>query len=361
MKTYINNSSKIGENKYQTVAVGGTFDRLHKGHQFLLDCAFQLGKYVLIGLTSDVFVREKMRTKYSRFDVSAQRYLERNKELQRFLKERGYFDRARIIEIDTVYGGLESRKDIDAIVVTRETRGGADAINILRKKNSLSEIFIQEVPLVAAEDEEKLSSTRIREGESDRDGMLYALRMKEGIVIQGALRSVLKKPQGTLFKGRLEDTVFWKKTFARDLQNTFVITVGDEVTKTFNLSTLPIHIAIFDYYIQRKKRFSSFRELFFSEEKKQYDVYTVLNPAGRIMPKLVDAVNDSIQRVIVTGKKQLINVRGEEDLAAVPAILLAPLGTKVVYGQPHEGVVVVDVTEKKKLQLLDMLKLHSYD
>ena len=38
-----------------------------------------------------------------------------------------------------------------------------------------------------------------------------------------------------------------------------------------------------------------------------------------------------------------IVVEGEEDLATLPAILYAPPGSVVVYGQPDEGSVLVKV------------------
>jgi len=47
-------------------------------------------------------------------------------------------------------------------------------------------------------------------------------------------------------------------------------------------------------------------------------------------------------------------VTGEEDLLALPAIVLAPLGSVVLYGQYDKGVVINEVTEelkKKKLWL----------
>ena len=39
--------------KYTKVCLGGTFDRIHIGHEKLLKIAFEVGEEVIIGLTSD--------------------------------------------------------------------------------------------------------------------------------------------------------------------------------------------------------------------------------------------------------------------------------------------------------------------
>jgi uncharacterized protein (UPF0218 family) len=50
-----------------------------------------------------------------------------------------------------------------------------------------------------------------------------------------------------------------------------------------------------------------------------------------------------------------IIVEGEEDLLVVVAVLHAPLGGFVVYGQPYLGVVVVEVSAEKKAQVRGFL------
>ena len=42
-------------NKFRVVATGGTFDEIHDGHLALISKAFEVGKKVIIGVTSDEF------------------------------------------------------------------------------------------------------------------------------------------------------------------------------------------------------------------------------------------------------------------------------------------------------------------
>ena len=61
------------------------------------------------------------------------------------------------------------------------------------------------------------------------------------------------------------------------------------------------------------------------------------NPAGTITDALLDALVDGLAGDATT----LVRVDGEEDLAALPAVLAVPEGASVVYGQPAEGMVLV--------------------
>ena len=46
-----------------------------------------------------------------------------------------------------------------------------------------------------------------------------------------------------------------------------------------------------------------------------------------------------------------MNVDGEEDLLALPAVLSSPEKSIVVYGQPGEGIVLVRVSAQSKKQV----------
>jgi hypothetical protein len=78
-------------------------------------------------------------------------------------------------------------------------------------------------------------------------------------------------------------------------------------------------------------------------------VINVKNPAGTLTPEMREA--------FANAKPPLkIVVEGEEDLAAIPAVLSAPQGSVVAYGQPGEGVVLIKVTESKRREFTDLLK-----
>lgn len=65
------------------------------------------------------------------------------------------------------------------------------------------------------------------------------------------------------------------------------------------------------------------------------------------------------QSARMTPSKQtyVILVSGEEDLAVIPCILLSPLETLVLYGQPDKGMVEIEVTLEIKNSLCTLLKI----
>jgi len=70
----------------------------------------------------------------------------------------------------------------------------------------------------------------------------------------------------------------------------------------------------------------------------------VKNPAGGITSEAFNAIKDAL----TSKKKTKIFVEGEEDLLILAAINQAPMGTYVLYGQPDEGAVLVEVNAKTK-------------
>jgi pantetheine-phosphate adenylyltransferase len=151
---------------FETVAVGGTFDLLHSGHLALLKKAFEVGDYVLIGLTSDDYVKN------SRKPHGIGSYNQRLEELKNFLERNGFVERAKIMPLTDAYGVTLSDKRIDALVVSKETEPRARDINEKRKNLGLASLPIIIVKMVLSDDHYPISSTRIWFEEIDRDGNL---------------------------------------------------------------------------------------------------------------------------------------------------------------------------------------------
>ena len=152
--------------KLENVAVGGTFDQFHRGHQALLKKAFEVGNHVFIGVCSDDLVK-----KWGKPHRVAT-YEERLNNLKSFLRRQGVLDRAEILPLHDPYGVTVSSNSLDGIVVSRETEARAYEINEKRRVKGLKPLKIIIIEMVLAEDSVSISTTRIQRKEIDRDGRL---------------------------------------------------------------------------------------------------------------------------------------------------------------------------------------------
>ena len=149
------------EKSYKKVAVGGTFDKFHYGHRRLIDIAFEIGTYVVIGVTSNEFGGVKGRIEPCNVRMSNLRSL--------LEKKHQNYD---IQQLNDPYGTTNSDESIDAIVVSEETEPTAFKINQIRKENGMKPLDIVTIGMVLADDGIPISSTRIRKGEIDKMGTI---------------------------------------------------------------------------------------------------------------------------------------------------------------------------------------------
>lgn len=155
--------------KYKYVCLGGTFDRLHKGHRAMIETAFELGDKVLIGLTDEHMIKTK-----EHYDLIGS-YKEREQRIREFLATKGWLSRVEIVPISDVYGPAVNIPDLEAIIVSEETKENALKINEVRKRRGLKKLDIVVVKLIKAEDGKPISSTRIRKGNIDPEGRVIKL------------------------------------------------------------------------------------------------------------------------------------------------------------------------------------------
>lgn len=154
--------------KYGKICLGGTFDLpLHKGHRLLLMWASLLGDSVLVAMRSDRYLRENPKP----HPVAP--YQERERAVSEFMDRFGSCYDIKPLEGNVYNPGLVTGgSDVDAIIVSEETVAGAEEINAARKESGLSPLYVEKIRLVRAEDGERVSSTRIREGKIDEKGRL---------------------------------------------------------------------------------------------------------------------------------------------------------------------------------------------
>ncbi len=145
--------------------LGGTFDRLHRGHEALLAAAFRSGDSVAIGVTTDRFLAAHRKPDAARLEP----YAVRARRLHAWLRRHYPGRRWRTVPLDDVFGGSVAR-GVGALVVSADTLAGGRAVNRERRRRGLPVVPLVVVPLVLADDLRPISSRRIRAGEIDRDG-----------------------------------------------------------------------------------------------------------------------------------------------------------------------------------------------
>ena len=151
------------EEKYLIVATGGTFDELHVGHTALLAKAFEVGKKVIIGVSSDDFSASRGKNLNHNFET-------RIANLKNMIKKEFGEVNYEIAKLDSDFGPAVTTGDVEALVTSKETQVKGKVLNEMRAKIGAKPVSIITVELVKAEDGSKISSTRIRTGEIDRQG-----------------------------------------------------------------------------------------------------------------------------------------------------------------------------------------------
>ena len=147
------------------VCVGGTFNRLHKGHKLILGKAFKYAGAdgtVFIGLTTGDLVKNKKNIEHLNI---------RRMKLEKYLLKEGINNQAVIVPISNKYG-LTLEEDFDAIVISPETERIAMEINRKRVSKGKKTLKILKIPFVLAKDGKPISSTRINREEIDENGNL---------------------------------------------------------------------------------------------------------------------------------------------------------------------------------------------
>lgn len=158
----------------------------------------------------------------------------------------------------------------------------------------------------------------------------------------------MKAPLGTLIRGSFNETMKKLRELIEKENPPKVISVGDVVSENLTKHKISTHVLIVDNKVMRVP----VQPILVKTDRTFY----VKNPPGTLSDEACSAVKKAMNQT----QQTKVVVDGEEDLLTLVAILGAPTGSVVVYGQPHEGIVAVKITEEKKREIreiVDAMKL----
>ena len=145
--------------KYDRVIVAGTFDRLHKGHELLLETAFINTKNeLIIGVTDESMNKNKL---YSELIQPLTQIIKNVEEyIDSIQKNTSPKINISIIIINDKYSVSIDDENLNAIVLSNETFESANEINKIRIVKGLKPLVIIEIKRTL-----EISSTILRKQE----------------------------------------------------------------------------------------------------------------------------------------------------------------------------------------------------
>tara|TARA_B100000902_G_scaffold16583_2_gene19930 strand:+ start:6829 stop:7836 length:1008 start_codon:yes stop_codon:yes gene_type:complete len=314
--------------------LGGTFDRLHNGHRALILGTASECDHLQIHVASDLMANKK--------EMNIQDIETRLNQLEEMIVEESL--NASLHILHDGYGPAVSLDPCSVIGCTEETFPSCQEINQLRMKNGLSSLRIVIINHVLDEEGEILSSSRIRSGIVDQTGK-YWIKSSEMMVehiMPEILDDELKQPMGKLFSGPHDNPSIAMELALQSISdNVKIIAVGDVTVFSLQVAKRDTWISVIDGMTHRKK-WDQFELI----KIDQNSVINAKNPPGMLTPSIFESCSKAISQ----SENVTIIVDGEEDLVPIPLILMAPLGTVLLYGQPNEGLVLreIDISTKSR-------------
>ena len=162
-------------------------------------------------------------------------------------------------------------------------------------------------------------------------------------VLPDDLRDILKEPIGKL--------VNEKQLLKLLSDEKSIVSIGDQVTYTLLKNDIKPIFCVVDYKTRRGEFPQKFIQIIKAYGNK---IVRVKNPQGCISDELWGAIENAFENANERVSTR-IEVDGEEDLASLVAIFMAPLDVTIIYGLPNKGVLVVKPTSQNKEKVSDIL------
>jgi len=170
------------------------------------------------------------------------------------------------------------------------------------------------------------------------------------LTLPESLRDAFKEPLGPVTTDADELLAGAAETRAeRVAPDAPIIAVGDVVTYHLREAGRVPDVALIDGKTEREAVDAAIESALSAADARRI---AVENPAAALSAELLAALREALS----DADPVIIEVTGEEDLAALPAILTAPDGASVVYGQPGEGMVRVPVTPESRAEARELFE-----
>jgi len=142
--------------------------------------------------------------------------------------------------------------------------------------------------------------------------------------------------------GSPNETMTKLKQLIKEKKPSRIVAVGDVVSRNMLEHHIAVHIIVVDNKV--------LRETIKPIKIKAETTLHVKNPPGKLTPEAWTTMQKALQQDRLTR----ILVEGEEDLFTLVAVAQAPENALVVYGQPNQGVVAVQVNmeTRRKVQII---------
>jgi uncharacterized protein (UPF0218 family) len=188
------------------------------------------------------------------------------------------------------------------------------------------------------------------------------LKENQLYILPDSLRSQLAEPMGQLYTF-IDDVPPERRILPLlQQQNSLVVTVGDVVTDSlFSVHFYP-NIAIIDN--------KTLRGEYKSNNLSNLETFYVRNPPATITHSAWNMIHnlyksfkeDNIREKMDLShhsnkeNTKIVVIDGEEDLLVIPCIMVAPIGSLILYGQPKQGIVIINVNKSVKETIANLLQ-----
>jgi GTP-dependent dephospho-CoA kinase len=169
--------------------------------------------------------------------------------------------------------------------------------------------------------------------------------MKIAYTLTPKLANQFKTPFGKLIEGSPDQTMATLKAMVTAEKPPMIISIGDVVSRNLHVYDIHPQLSVIDNVSLRDQKEKA-------AEAHGEKVVAIKNPQGTITQEAIETIKEALTKKEHTH----VVVEGEEDLLVITAVQYAPIGSFVVYGQPHIGLVVVKVTAERKADVNRFLK-----